>query len=213
MVNADISSLITFKVIVRLFSSISGLQINFQKSCFIPINVATSDLPWVGVVMGCPQTDFPIMYLGMPLTLKKPTKELFIPLIENIERRMQGWQSRLLSRGGRLVLVQSVLSSIPTYHMICFVLPKWVLSRIDKAMRAFLWGKSSTAGHHIPLCNWNLVCIPRDSGGLGLPNLQLRNQALIMRWWWKGYCEPDSLWSLLVVRIRTQRPHANGPLL
>lgn len=171
LASAEISSLISFKLILCLFSSISGLLHNFKKSSFIPINVAPLDLPWVKSVMGCPQTNFPIVYLGMPISIKRPNKEHFIPLIEKIERRMQGWQSRLLSRGGRLVLVQTVLSSIPTYHMICFIIPKWVLSRIDKARRAFLWGNSEGGGQHISLCNWNLVCIPKEWGGIGTARL------------------------------------------
>lgn len=213
LATAEISSLISFKLMVRLFSRISGLQVNFSKSCFIPINVAPHDLPWINAVMGCPQNDFPILYLGMPLSVKRPNKEHFIPLIERVEQRLQGWQSKLLSRGGRLTLTQTVLSAIPTYHMICFILPKWVISRIDKARRAFLWGKSTTRNRPISLCNWNLVCIPKEFGGLGLPDLRLRNLALILRWWWKCYEEPNSLWALTVCRIRTQRIHSTGPII
>lgn len=95
--NADISSLISFKIMLRLFTSVSGLEVNFSKSTFIPINVSSANLDWVKAIMGCSQTTFPITYLGMPLTIKKPTKELFLPLVEKLERRLQGWQSKLLS--------------------------------------------------------------------------------------------------------------------
>lgn len=36
---ADISTLITFKLVLRLFSAVSGLQVNYSKSSFIPINI------------------------------------------------------------------------------------------------------------------------------------------------------------------------------
>lgn len=41
---ADISTLISFKLILRLFASISGLRINYSKSSFIPINTEVEDL-------------------------------------------------------------------------------------------------------------------------------------------------------------------------
>lgn len=213
LASAEISTLITFKLMVRLFSKISGLQINFNKSCFIPINVPTHELEWIKAVMGCPQTEFPVLYLGMPLSIKRPSKAHFIPLIERVEQRLQGWQSKLLSRGGRLLLTQTVLSNMPTYHMICFILPKWVISRIDKARRAFLWRKSASGNKPISLCNWNLVCIPKQFGGLGLPDLRLRNIALVLRWWWKCYGEPNSLWAVTVCRLRTQRIQVAGPAI
>lgn len=112
-----------------------------------------------------------------------------------------------------MLLVQTVLSAIPTYHMICFIIPKWVISRIDKARRAFLWGKPATRNRHISLCNWNLVCIPKEWGGLGISDLHLRNISLVLRWWWKSYDEPGSLWSMTVARIRTQQIHTIGPII
>ncbi|XP_078159556.1 uncharacterized protein LOC144555187 [Carex rostrata] len=136
--------------------------------------------------MGCKETSFPVTYLGMPLTLKRPNKQLFVPLAERVEKRLQGWQSKMLSRGGRMELVQSVLSMIPIYYMICFKLPKWVLARIDKARRTFLWGKSRDQRRGISLCNWEVACLPKKVGGLGLAYLYLRNVSLLMRWWWKG---------------------------
>lgn len=83
---ADKTYLISLKVILRLFSSISGLQINYNKSIFIPINVPEIDLDWVRAIIGCKQSDFPTTYLGMPLTIRMPTKELFFPLVERIEK-------------------------------------------------------------------------------------------------------------------------------
>lgn len=191
----------------------SGLKVNFSKSCFIPLNVQQDNTTWIGAVLGCPQTQFPIMYLGMPLTIKKPTKQLYIPIIEKVERRLQGWQSKLLSRGGRLVLVQTVLSAIPIYHMVCFLLPKWVIARIDRARRRFLWTNTAQAERYVSLCNWNLVCTPCNLGGMGLPDLHLRNLSLILRWWWKLYTAPDSLWTSVVIRIRWQGNYSIGPRL
>ena len=118
--SADLNSLITLKLVIRLFASVSGLKVNYGKSIFVPINIPTENRQLVAAVLNCTEAEFPIHYLGMPLTLKKPTRELFMPLIEKVERKLEGWQGRMLSRGGRLQLLQSVLTSIPTYYMMCF---------------------------------------------------------------------------------------------
>jgi hypothetical protein len=49
-------------------------------------------------------------------------------VIENrIEKKLSGWKGKLLSVGGRLVLINSVMSSLPMFMMSFFELPKGVL--------------------------------------------------------------------------------------
>lgn len=66
---ANITTLISLKMVIRLFPSISGLRVNYQKSNCIPVNILENDISWIMAVLGCSRTDFPIMYLGMPLTI------------------------------------------------------------------------------------------------------------------------------------------------
>lgn len=37
--------------------------------------------------------------------------------VEHEENQLQGWSPRILSRDGQLVLIKSVLSSLPVYYM------------------------------------------------------------------------------------------------
>lgn len=179
---ADLTTMITLKLALNLFSNISGLQINYAKSLFVPFNLSPLEQKLVNLVFGCSQTELPITYLGMPLTFRRPNRVDFLPLVERIERRMEGWQSKLISRGGRLLLQNAVLASIPIHYMTCFVLPKWVLNRIDVIRRRFLWGKGKESKRGVSLLNWELVCTPKKYGGLGAVNLELRNLSLILRW-------------------------------
>lgn len=138
----------------------------------------------------------------MPLTIKNPARSAYWPMLEKIEKRLEGWQSRLISRGGHLQLVNMVLSSIPIYFMTSFALPKWVLNRIDRMRRNFLWGKAEGQGVGIPPLNWPTVCLPKRYGGLGVTDLELRNISLLLRWWWKPYQQADGLWSVTVTQLR-----------
>lgn len=69
--HADLLTMITLKLALRLFAKISDLQINFDKSSFCPINLSKAEIWMVSTVMGCAQIQMPISYLGMPLSIKK----------------------------------------------------------------------------------------------------------------------------------------------
>lgn len=46
-----------------------------------------------------------------------------------------------------------------------------------------------------------------------MPDLHIRNISLTLRWWWKLYNEPESLWTVYVTRIRWQGVFSLGPML
>lgn len=172
LASSNKDTLISLKITIRLFAAISGLHVNYHKSNFIPLNIEPDDLPWIQAILGYERSSFPIQYLGLPLTIQRPTRELYLPLIEKVEKKLGGWQGRLLSRAGRLQMVQSVLSAVPVYYMLCFRLPMWVVNRIDRIRRNFLWGRGEN-NPGISITNWQITCIPKEWGGLGISDLCL----------------------------------------
>lgn len=190
------------RLVLRLFSKISGLEINFSKSCFVPINMNVQQIGMVRQILGCRKEEFPVSYLGMPLTVLKPSRHQFLPLIEKLEKRLQGWKQKLLSRGGRFQLVKSVLSTIPIYYMQCFLLPNWVINKVDRLRRLFLWGKNKSNERGLSLINWGLICTPIEWGGMGMTNLKIQNMALLLRWWWRAHHDQNSLWTSILNRLR-----------
>ena len=68
--------------------------------------------------------------------------------IENrIEKRLSGWKGKMLSVGGRLVLINSVLSSLPMFMMSFFELPRGVFEKIDCFRSRFYWQNDNTSGN------------------------------------------------------------------
>nr|CAD1839573.1 unnamed protein product [Ananas comosus var. bracteatus] len=101
------------KLILDDFAACSGLRINYDKSSLTPINLSEAQATSLASSFGCTVKAFPICYLGLPLSPTRLTRSDYMPLIEKIDNRLAGWKGLNLSRGGRLVLLNSVLSTIP----------------------------------------------------------------------------------------------------
>ena len=84
-----------------------------------------------------------------------------------MEKKLSGWKRLYLSKGGRLMLLKSTLSSLPTYFFSLFTIPKSVVARLESIQKNFLW-RSSEGSFKYPLVAWEKVCLPVEMGGLGI---------------------------------------------
>ena len=90
----------------------------------------------------------------------------------------------VLSKGGRLTLIEAVLSAIPTYFLSLFRMLAKVIKEKEKCTRNFLWkGVDWDGGDH--LVPWKLVARAKIKGGLGIGRLKEKNKALLIKWLWR----------------------------
>ena len=141
-----------------------------------------------------PHKKIPCTYVGLPLHVKQVRRVDIQPLIDKVGKRLQAWKGTLLNRAGRLKLVNSVLTSIPTYYLTVFRLQKWALKKINKLRRSFLWkGTAEVRGGHC-LVNWSKTMRPKCFGSLGILDLDLFCRALHLRWLWFEWTSPERPW-------------------
>src|SRR3954469_11746886 len=99
----------------------------------------------------------------------------------------------MLNQGARLQLLNSVISSLPIYHLCSFAIPQGILKQLERIQRQCLW-RGSSDSQRKSLAAWDLVCRPKSKGGMGIMNLQLQNKALLIKHLHKVYNKADIPW-------------------
>ncbi|KHN13746.1 Putative ribonuclease H protein, partial [Glycine soja] len=98
-------------------------------------------------------------------------------IITKFEFKLSKWKQKSLSMGGRITLINSVLTALPIYMLSFFRVPKKVVQKLVSIQRNFLWGGGSEVAK-IAWINWDTICLPKNKGGLGIKDLSKFNEAL-----------------------------------
>ena len=168
------------------------MHINLAKSELVPIGDVLN-MGELVAILGCRQSSLPITYLGLLLGAKFKDRAIWNPILEKMERKLASWKHLYLSKGGKVTLLKSTLSTLPTYYLSLFPILVDVANRIEKLQRDFLWGVIDES-HKFNMVNWAQVCRPLKYGGLGVRNLRKFNQALLGKWLWMYGVETNHLW-------------------
>ena len=105
-------------------------------------------------------------YLGIPEDISRSKCKLFAFLKDKLMNRVNGWTNRWLSKGGKEVLIKSILVALPTYVMSTFLLPMEICENLASAIAQFWWS-SNPPKRGIHWAKWEKICLPRKEGGIG----------------------------------------------
>ncbi|GKV44390.1 hypothetical protein SLEP1_g51580 [Rubroshorea leprosula] len=194
---ADGENVFMVKTVLRWFELMSGLQINFGKSSVYGYNVSTRWLNGMACSLWCGVGKTPFMYLGLPVGGKSWSKKQWEPMVNKFRAKLAVWKSASLSFGGRITLLNSVLSTLPIFYMSLVLLPSSVVSELVSIQRGFLWGGAGL-NRKIPWVKWDIVCGNKAHGGLGVSDLRRKNWALLGKWWFWFADGVGSLWKRVV---------------
>jgi hypothetical protein len=105
------------KLLLCAFEKLSGLKINFHKSELFCYGQAREMEDQYIELFGCGLGEYPFRYLGIPMHHKKISNAVWKIIEDKFEKKLSSWKGNLLSYGGRLVLINSVLSSLAMFML------------------------------------------------------------------------------------------------
>jgi hypothetical protein len=199
VLKANANHIFCLKALLLSFAESTGLKVNYSKSNMFPINMDDERLTHFTNTLNYQKGSFPFTYLGLPLGLTKPTLEHFLPMVVRVERRLCGIAD-FLDYGGKLLMVKSVLASIPISYMTCLEILVTINEQVIKYMRHCLWRKnnSDVQAKGSALVAWKKICRPKAQGGLGVLDLNIQNKALLLKNLHKFYNRQDIPWVQLI---------------
>jgi hypothetical protein len=100
-------------------------------------------------------------YLGIRMHHRRLNNKDLAMIEERIEKKLSSSKGKYLSMGGRLVLINSVLSSLPMFMLSFFKILKGVIEKIDYFRSRFFW-KNNSQKKKYRLTKWSMVCPPKD---------------------------------------------------
>lgn len=124
--------------ILQIYERFSGQCVNFEKFTVVfNFNTSRNDKDSVSSLLGLRCASNVEKYLGLPNLVKRRKKAAFQSMKDRVRIKIDGWGMRWLSQGGREVFVKSVLQAIPTYSMMCFLLPNSLCKEMEGIIAKF----------------------------------------------------------------------------
>ncbi|GMI86798.1 hypothetical protein HRI_002349100 [Hibiscus trionum] len=191
---ANAKQMSTIHTVMEQFCACSGHRVSVAKTqIYFSKNVSHDIRVSIGQSLGFEVVEDLGKYLGVPLLHKRVSKATYAYLLEKMEKRLSGWVAKSLSLAGRITLAKAVLQAIPTYVMQATFLPKGICREMERIVRRFVWGGSDIK-RSIALVNWESMRTPIMNGGMRFKDLEVQNNAFIMKVGFEVLTEPTKLW-------------------
>ncbi|GKB84213.1 RNA-directed DNA polymerase, eukaryota [Tanacetum coccineum] len=170
--------------VLHVFYLASGLKINIHKSNIYGIGVNKDEVLSMASNAGCIAGDIPFNYLGLPIGSNMKSIASWKTLVDRFHMRLSSWKANLLSIGGRLTLIKSVLGSLGIYYLSIFRAPESVLQDLERIRAKFFWGGNKDE-NKMAWVKWPIILNSFDKGGLNIGSLKAFNLALLQKWCWR----------------------------
>ena len=186
--------------ILKDYEAVSGQQINFQKSSIqFGHKIEENSRQELRDILGIQNLGGMGSYLGLPESLGGSKVQVFGFVQERLNNMVSGWTFRFFTKGGKEVIIKSVIMALPNHVMSVYRLPKAIVKKLTSAVAQFWWSPGgSTRGMHWK--SWDKLCEHKDNDGLGFKDLTDFNTLVLGKQLWRLIEKPDALFSRVFKR-------------
>ncbi|KAL8108560.1 hypothetical protein AgCh_024870 [Apium graveolens] len=195
---------------LSLFEKASGQQLNVDKSSILFSNNTCNSLKQdLCHKLMFKEASDRSLYLGLPNVVGRNKSSIFGYIKDKMVERIESWDKKTLSKGGKEVLLKTVAQSFPIFAMSVFLLPLHLCQDLEKLMCKFWWKSNSQKERSIHWQSWSNMSKKKSEGGMGFRNVRDFNVALLGKQGWRLLKYPDKL----VSRVFKARYYPEGSFL
>lgn len=192
--NGSLAYSSSLQYVFDLFQKATGMVINIHKSSLLKTGCSQHEVLYIRNRFPFPphQMEEGLKYLGFHIKHGGYKISDWTWIIAKVEKRLNIWYNRYLSRAGRLTLIKAVLEGTLIYWMSLAWIPRGILDRLKKICCRFLW-KGNKQGSLFAWVKWDTISRPKKWGGWGIKILE----ALAAKLGWQ-LITTHSLWTKVV---------------
>lgn len=82
---------------------------------------------------------------------------------------------------GRAAIIKSILSAMPIYGMMIWLIPKGVCNQLKRLKCSFLWG-GKEGEKKVAWIKWEDICRAKIAGGVGFKDLSSFIRTILGKW-------------------------------
>lgn len=157
----------TFWEYLNTFCLASGSLINHSKTGFKSLS---GYMPADVKQAGCKIIENGQVFrlLGIPMRFGITFAQRWDYVVSKLKSKVLCWQNYQPSLSSRSFVLNHYLLPSLIFFLSCWKPAQYQLKQVHSLARQFLWG----GGNRIPKVSWNICCIPKDKGGLGILNIE-----------------------------------------
>lgn len=117
------------KFLLFALKQASGLKINYHKSEIFCFGLSKEEENSYFSLFGCREGSYLFKYLGIHMHFRRLSNNVWKVIKTKNENKLSSWKGKLMYVGGRLVLINFVLTTLVMFMLSFFEVPKGIFEK------------------------------------------------------------------------------------